>query len=392
MFERIVWNSKTRDFVLKSLLYFPVRRKRILFLCWNGQKYGCNPKAIADGLIKGDEGYEVAFAFEKPEKFIQYLTGGTKALTIGSLEYYHYLATARFVVSNVHVSSSLFPYKKKSQLYIFTGHGSFGIKKIEFDSADALPEEYMRMASLDTSRIDLFLSNASFRTKVLRSAYRYNGEVLECGIPRNDVFFSFTSDMVGDIKKQFVSDHIPHELNNIDNLRFLLYTPTFRAGGDRDVYGFDFNRVGEALHNRLGGNWYFLISSHPNMLGFYREVYDFSNDHIVDVAHEDLQQLMLFGDVLVTDYSSAEMDFMVLKKTVFQLCRDKEMYDRGFYIDPCDLPFPYAENDDELVSCIETFDSNAYQDALKEFDRNIIGIKDKGCATDSVIDWIKRHS
>lgn len=389
MLERIIWNSKTRGLVLESLRCFPIRRKRILFLCWNGLKYGCNPKAISDKMLEDNCDFEIVYAFNEPEKFIPYLRDGIKAIKLGSLEYYYYLATTHFIISNVHVPSIYFPYKKSSQKYIYISHGSFGIKKIEFDSVESLSEAYLNNALLDTNRADLMTSNSPFLTSVLRSAYRFKGEILECGIPRNDTFFLTTPRQKEEKKSFFMKNH---NIPSAGDVKFLLYTPTFRADGGIDMYGFDFNRVGNALNRNFGGEWYFLISSHPNMLSYYRDVYDFSDNHLVDVAHEDLQELMLFSDVLVTDYSSAEMDFMLLKKPVFQLCRDKDKYDRGFYIDPCDLPFPYAENDDELVANIESFDDAAYQNALCEFDKQYIGIKENGNATESVIDWIKKHS
>lgn len=388
MVTRLFWNTHTRRIILYLFRFSPIKKKRILFLCWNGTKYGCNPKIIADKLLETEDGFEVSFAFYQPALFSASLTKGTKALLLGSLEYYYFLATSHFIVSNVHINPSHFPYKKSSQIYIFTGHGSFGIKKIEFDSANSLSEEYKKAAAIDTSRIDLFLSNAVFRTKVLRSAYRYKGEVLECGIPRNDVFFINSQYQVGETKREFIEKH---KLADIDNIKFLLYTPTFRTNGGHELYGFDFNRVGLTLKKCFGGEWYFLISSHPNMIDIYRDVYDFSNEHLIDVAHEDLQGLMLFSDILISDYSSAEMDFMLLKKPVFQLCKDYEKYDRGYYIDPHDLPFPYAENDDELVSCIEKFEREVYLEALETFDRDCVGIRDKGIATSSVIDWIKKH-
>ena len=124
------------------------------------------------------------------------------------------------------------------------------------------------------------------------------------------------------------------------------------------------------------------------MKDYYREIYDFSYSRLIDVGDDDLQPLLLTSDVLITDYSSAEMDFSLTKRPVFQLCKDRVDYDRGFYINLEELPFPYAETDEELINNIEVFDSIKYQKELNEFNRNIIGLKETGHASMSVVEWI----
>ena len=44
------------------------------------------------------------------------------------------------------------------------------------------------MALEDSLRIDLLLSGSAYKSRVIRSAYRYQGEILEQGTPRNDEY------------------------------------------------------------------------------------------------------------------------------------------------------------------------------------------------------------
>ena len=127
------------------------------------------------------------------------------------------------------------------------------------------------------------------------------------------------------------------------------------------------------------------------MKDYYKEIYDFTHPRLIDVGDEDLQPLLLTSDVLITDYSSAEMDFSLTKRPVFQLCNDRVDYDRGFYINPEDLPFPYAENDEQLIENIISFNTERYLQELDYFNEARIGLAETGLASRTVMDWIKQH-
>ena len=218
------------------------------------------------------------------------------------------------------------------------------------------------------------MSGSAFRSKVIRSAYRYYGEILEKGTPRNDAYIEA-------IARQSQDFHFQEK-------HFLIYTPTFRSNGRKDVYGFDIDKIVSALETRFGGEWYIRISSHPNMSSYYHEIYDFSHPRLIDVGKMELQPLLVSSDALITDYSSAEMDFSLTKRPIFQLCKDRSDYDRGFYINPESLPFPYAETDDQLIDNILTFDNERYQSELEKFNREVIGLNETGHASEAVVEWM----
>lgn len=373
----LFWNSHTRSFVLRLFSLLPIRRGRLMCICWGGTQYNCNPRAIVEkmaemGLTNGkSRQFDVYFAFLDPQKFQKELPVGVNAVALGGCDYFRLLSTSQFIISNTRFGGGIFwpMSKRKGQVYIMTNHGGHGIKKIEHDAV--LSSNYMKVADEDTNRIDLVFSDSTFLTKVRRSAYQYSGEVLECGVPRNDVFF----------KQQ----------SSLDEKRYLIYAPTFRNNGRKDVYGFDVDRIIQAFETRFGGEWYIRVSSHPNMRTYYHEIYDFSHPRLIDIGGQDLQQFLPVSDALITDYSSAEMDFSLTGRPVFQLCRDRNDYDRGFYINPEDLPFPYAENDDELERNVLNFDEQKYKAELEAFNRDVIGLKETGHASEAVVQWMLDH-
>lgn len=375
----LIWNKHTRNIVLWIFAHFmPIVKGRTMCVCWGGAKYNCNPKAITDkiiekGLTKGQKrnnGFEIIYAFINPSQFNGILPKEIKAVEIGSFEYYYLLATSQFIIANTRFGGGIYwPFKKKKgQYFIQTQHGGHGIKKVEFDAN--LPQDYYIVAQEDTDRTDLMLSDSKYWTNVYRTSYRYKGEVLEKGLPRNDIFFVNTKE------------------GRTDNKRFAIYTPTFRNNGRRDVYGFNEDRVIYALQTRFGGEWYIRVSSHPNMKEYYHEIYDFSHPRLIDVGGEDLQPLLLTSDILITDYSSAEMDFSLTKRPVFQLCRDRNDYDRGFYINPEDLPFPYAETEEQLIENIKNFNNDKYLEDLDKFNKEVIGLNETGHASEAVVSWM----
>lgn len=369
---RLIWNSHTRSVILFLLRFFPVSRGKVVFVSWGGDKYACSPKAIAEYITENNinSGFSLWFALLNHESYREIVPNGINTMEMYSLKYYYHLATAQFVVANIRISGGLmwpFP-KKEGQYYIQTMHGGHGLKRQELELCD---EHWHDVVKLDSSRIDLMLSDSTFWTRLARTVFGYeNGEILEKGLPRNDVFFS--------------------DDDNDDCNKYLVYVPTFRDNGIKDVYGFNVDNLIASLEKRFGGNWYVKISAHPNMLGYYKELYDFSHPRVIDIAHDDLQQHLVESDAAITDYSSAGFEFALTKKPVFLLARDWREYERGLYFKFEELPFPFAENAEQLCRNIESFDNNKYIERLDKFNNEVIGLKETGYASEAVVEWMLR--
>lgn len=378
---RLIWNRHTRKLVLSILDILPVMYNRMLCLCWNGNKYSCNPKAVTDEILlrkqKGEKLPEVWYAFNDPKQFNHEIPEGIQSVKLGSLKYYFLLATSRFILSNTRIGIDKWPFKKKKgQYYVQTMHGGHGMKRQELEVKNTLSEDYIKMLYEDASRIDLMLSDSTFWTKLARTIFAYpDGEILEVGLPRNDIFFD-------EKLKESMKE------SNRDNKRFLIYCPTFRNNGDTSVYGFNVDRVVEALEKRFGGEWYIRVHCHPNMLDVFHDIYDFTHPRMIDVASENLQILLVTSDAAITDYSSAGFEFALTNRPVFLLAKDVKEYDRGMYFNPRELPFPFAEDDDELCLQIEQFDNDKYLYEQRNFNNEVIGLKETGKASSAVVDWI----
>lgn len=384
---RWIWNSVVRDVVLMLIKHLPIHNKRIIFFNRTGEVFGCNPAAIIEEILSHSEYSDFQPWFVVNEHCsadeLYKIPEGCGIVKYTSLPYYYIYNTSRFIVMNVMQKYAMD--KRSEQICIQTGHGGHGIKCFYLDNIDYIGEQGVKLITEETKKIDLILSDSEYFTSIVRSAYGYKGEVLEKGFPRNSLFF--------DTQRKHKSPNEP---------RYLLYAPTYRNDSRSDAYGFDVDKVIKALEFRFGGTWYIRISSHPLMRKFYRELYDFSNPRLIDVGTQDIQQFLLTSDALVTDYSSASMDFSLLDVAniddvervahpVFLLIKDRSIDETKFYIEPQNLPFLYAETDEQLVYNILNFNEAEYLNCLDIFNYDTIKLKEQGHSFEHVLDWMKRQ-
>ena len=71
---------------------------------------------------------------------------------------------------------------------------------------------------------------------------------------------------------------------------------------------------------------------------------------------------------------------------------DVEQYDRGYYFDFKELPYPLATNQEELISNINGFDAEKYNADLKHFFDVTVGLFEDGNASKALTKWMIEHS
>jgi CDP-glycerol glycerophosphotransferase len=246
--------------------------------------------------------------------------------------------------------------KREGATYVQTWHGT-PLKRIH---ADVLwgPPGLLEQLSLDVDRWDVLLSPNSFSTTTMRQAFRWSGEVLETGYPRNDILLS---DRAGEVR-----DRVRRDLG-IDGRTAVLYAPTWRddvfwdGADDAGALALDVDRFAA----ELGDEHVLLLRVHYKLTGLLRNL-----DHpvIIDVSHyPDIADLYLAADVMVTDYSSTMFDFAVTAKPLLFYTYDMDRYRdelRGFYFDlSVDPPGPLATTTDDLVASIRDLDDVTAQHA-----------------------------
>lgn len=364
-----------RNLLWQGLSLLPKQQKKAVCQSFYGRGYSDSPKAVADELLR--RGWRIYWVISD-ESQAESLPPGVVPILLDSPRAIYHLCTASVWVDNCRKWA--YTQKRGRTRYVQTWHG-FPLKRIEGDAAAALTPDYLKAAKKDSTLCDLFVSNSVFLTEVYRRAFWYEGEVLECGFPRNDVLFGPPDKAAGKVREWL---GLPPEK------RLALYAPTFRKGMGLSVYDLDYRRFTEALRKRFGGEWLVLAKLHPNIAEKAGEM-DLNPECVVNAsAYPDIQELYLASDAMVTDYSSVMFDYMNTGRPCFLYVNDLEAYrgDRNFYFDLDLLPFARAEDNGALERAVLEFDEAAQRQRTEAFCREF-GIQEDGSAAKSVVDWLE---
>jgi CDP-glycerol glycerophosphotransferase len=194
------------------------------------------------------------------------------------------------------------------------------------------------------------VSGSSFASPILRQAFGFEGEVLELGLPRNDV-------LAGPDREARAAE-VRALLGIPNGARVVLYAPTYRdhvvdrRGRYRMDQHLDVARVLEAL----GPDTYLLLRKHPSVA----DAPDTGgSDRVIDVSMwQGESELLAASDVLVTDYSSLAVDFANTGRPMIFFAYDLDSFRdeiRGFYIDyEAEVPGPLVRTTDELAEALRT--------------------------------------
>ncbi|WP_166849842.1 bifunctional glycosyltransferase family 2 protein/CDP-glycerol:glycerophosphate glycerophosphotransferase [Isoptericola sp. BMS4] len=262
-----------------------------------------------------------------------------------SRRWYELLARATLLVNNN--NWPWFFRKRSHQTYVQTWHGT-PLKRIGNDVPGAnLTVTYRRLMEREATTWDYLLAQNDYSARIFPSAFGYDGPVLTQGYPRNDSLVDGTADITrAEVRKR---------LGLGDDARVLLYAPTWRDNIKEGArYGrvafLDFDRLAEAT----GPGTVVLYRGHANTASSSSDL----PDGVLDVTHHpDVNELMLASDALVTDYSSIMFDYAVLRRPIYFLVPDLELYGtttRGFYRELEEIaPGPLCLSTEELATALE---------------------------------------
>lgn len=355
----------------------PIEKKTIVFFSHKGKQYSCNPKCISDYLLSRYPGeYRIVWAFKEPERFSHLRDQGIEVVKIESIAHLRAMSTAKVIVTNA--DAFVYLPRRKGQIVLDTWHGGGAYKKCGFMNPQNT--RYMRQRvhfKRLYSRITLYVSSSRmFSELVIRGSRLFTGEIMEIGMPRNDILLHDHPEIAKKARDAF---------GIAEGERIALYAPTFRSEREDDGYPLpDFGMLREALGRRFGGTWKILFRRHH----FYEE--DAVTDAISATGYPDMQELLYAADVLITDYSSSIWDFSLMFKPAFLYCPDLAHYEgaRDFYVPIERWPFPLARDARELEENIISFDEGEYERRVREHHAEL-GNCESGRATEAVCERIR---
>lgn len=366
-----------------------IKKNKIVFCNFNGNSYGCNPKYIAEEIIKRNLPYDIVWLVKnvnKEEKCGNF-PSNIRLVGYSYKKAFEELASAKIWVDNQRknyfIKKGL--RKKEGQYYIQTWHGSLGIKKLDADVkafTGELKQDWVNRSKFDSSMMDFLITNSKFENNTLKKALWFENEIKEFGHPRNDIFFKDSLD----IKRKIFDFY-----NILENKKILLYVPSFRDNEDINCYNIDYNKILKEMELKFGGEWICISRLHPRAKKFDKDLIPINEKIIDGTFYPDIQELLVAADAAITDYSSCIFDFMLGRKPGFIFATDIEDFntERGFYYPLESTPFPVAINNEQLADNILNFDNDKYQKDIDNF------LADKGCmedghASERVVDLIEK--
>lgn len=367
---------------LKVFWIFPIKKKKVFFMSTMGKSYSCNPKYLYEEMLRDKRfnSYFFIWCFKKPEEIQELPLKNNLMVKKGNyIKYFYYLLTSQIIIYNCG-GISYAPIRKK-QLLIETWHGS-PFKKgglTQSNKSDASKKGVV-MACMD---IKLFLTHSKHQTEfAIRNSFGYRGEILECGCPRNDIFFNYTCDDVIRIRRKIFVNK---------DMKLVLYAPTFR-GTEHKATNLTSNyevinpkQVKSALSAKYGTEWIFATRGHQYGGDLKLEGAD------LDLSfYPDMQELLLVADVLITDYSSSIWDFALTKKPSYLFVPDVECFEnneRGFFTPIDTWPGTIAKSNEELVIRIHDYSQEDYETKIEHFLKESQSYEN-GTACKQVLTWI----
>ena len=235
-----------------------------------------------------------------------------------------FLKTKNIVISHGSDASYFFPYflDIKSKNIINLWHGiplkrlSLQVKEIRESKSRSRFQKFSSICAAST--FEQFLLASCFEMHI--------DDVWITGTPRNDYLL-------------YPNNELLQEYSYL-NKKVILYAPTWREYGDRSSFfpfkDKDLERLNKFLETQ---DAYLLIRGHREEMERISDNYGEEKLSRILPAHQeffpDAQRLLAHVDVLITDYSSIYLDFLLLDKPIIFIPYDLEKYQsyRGFLFD-----------------------------------------------------------
>lgn len=364
----------------------PKKENIIVFESFLGKQYSCNPRAIYEELKKQDRNFTYYWSIDHRFKK-HFEEHGVRTIHRFTFKWFIVMMRAKYWVFNSRLPKWI-P-KPAETVYLQTWHGT-PLKKLALDMDEVyMPgtttEMYKKNFITEAKRWNFLVAPNEYSAEIFQKAFDFERTMLKTGYPRNDYLFHYTREDVNDIKQR---------LNIPEGKKVILYAPTWRDNEYHFIgkYKFTVQMDMEAMKEQLGGDYFmifrlhYLVSDHLDLNGY--------EDFAVDASrYEDIRDLYIASDMLITDYSSVMFDYGVLKRPMIFYVYDIESYRdmlRGFYFDfENEAPGPLVTTTNSLLEEIKSADTirERYASHVEWFEDSFHSLED-GCASQRVTEAV----
>jgi len=365
--------------------FVPIQKNKIVFSQFGGKGYGCNPKAICDELLKRKENYDLVWIIGKSQTSEKAkIPNGVR--TVSGDDAIYELLTAKVWINNIHFNVLIDRglVKRKGTIYLNTFHGGITLKNEGRDKASYNENRALglkeQMYQKDSEFVDYITSGCEMEEHVLKEFFYGHGEILRLGDARTDILINGSREAEAKVRNHY---KIP------EGTKIAIFAPTFRSDMKLNWYDMNYNAVINTLEEVYGCPWVMLIRLHPRLAGKAKKIVPPESKFINASDYVDMQELEVASDLMISDYSSVLTDFMLTRRPAFMYVPDLENYikSRGLYFKMEELPFSYAQNSEDLITCIKEFNLETYVKKANQFIKKI-GYIDDGKSSERVVDFL----
>ncbi len=370
-------------------MFIPKKNNRIAFGSWMGQKYDDNSRYLFEYMLNDIQykDYEIYWITSNMDVYNMLINEKKPVMHSDSIEAKKYLKKAKFVfytTNEIDIGKNNIGYIGGAVI-VNLWHG-IPIKKIMYDdkfsklNKNKLKDGLKRAIRFLPYRKSYIVSTSETVSNIYKRAFKMKlKNIVVLGQPRNDVFYI---------------NHENYYKKRFRNKKIILYMPTHRNEG-KDVI--DINSIIdlEKMNAWCEENEYvFVIKKH-----FYHrneQIIDNNRfDSVIEITNEttDSQELLDSANILITDYSSCYIDYLLLNRPIIFYDYDIDWYqmnDREMYFNYDDVTPGYKCKDfDSLMESLKLIECG--KDEYKEKRNDVKKIFYSSCAQKNVSADIIRY-
>jgi len=360
--QRCIYGSLAR---LLSLVV-PVKKQLWVFGADYGNTYREGSKYLLEFMLKNHREYDCVFVTRSKNVISELRSKDIPCVDNYSLKGVWLVVRSECVFTTQAAADILFAFKRKCRKFYYLMHGMpMKVALCVLSKSDkssgahrgfwAMVKAWVTaLLTCDRHLTDsVFVSATSdFFAYWMRPEFDNKTPVKVLGMPRNDALFQpwrmDKEKWVADVKSKFV----------------ITYMPTHRRYGKGQLSPTPFERRPDVQAWMQQNNVVLIVKNHPNMLrrfpsGGYHP-YESSTIRDITTADIDPMTAIYHSDVLITDYSSVWMDYLLLRRPiVFYIYDNFAKDDVGLYYDPIQENVGHpCYSEDELFRLIKHIKAN----------------------------------
>ena len=299
--------------------FSPVREKHWIFGSDYGNMYREGSKYMIEYMLKNHPDFTCHFVTDSKVVFNDLKEKGIPCVMNFSFEGIKTISNADCVFTCQDVADIHLTYKKKNRRFYYLVHGqpykvalkalsSSYCQSVGIERKDTIINRIRKNLSFyfgqgcSISDSEFVSATSSFLANYSKKDFGSDCEVKVLGMPRNDGLFDKER-----MDNEFFLD-IPRD-------KFVItYMPTHRKYGKGELSPILFLENLEVQQWMRDNNVVLLVKQHPNMIPLLKN--PIKSDVIIDITKEKIDpQVVIYNtNVLITDYSSVWIDYLLLKR------------------------------------------------------------------------------